>query len=101
MAFCAAIATAVTVSACGSGMPGNAVVQIGSATISMAALDHWTVVANDGSQLQSGTKASPAPIPPDYTACIAGQEKTAGDTAASKTPVVVASDKATCESDFE
>jgi foldase protein PrsA len=101
MAFCAAIATAVTVSACGSGMPGNAVVQIGSATISMAALDHWTVVANDGSQLQSGTKASPAPIPPDYTACIAGQEKTAGNTAASKTPVAVASDKATCESDFE
>ena len=101
MAFCAAIATAVTVSACGGGMPGNAVVQIGSATISMAALDHWVTVANDGTQLQDGTKAAPAPIPPDYTACIAGQEKSAGDTAASKTSEAVAADKTTCESDFQ
>ena len=33
MAFCAAIATAVVLGACGSGMPGNAVVQIGKASI--------------------------------------------------------------------
>src|ERR1700691_6037090 len=101
MAFCAAIATAVTGRACGSCIPGHAVVQIGSATISMAALDHWIVVANDGSQLQAGTKASPAPIPPDYTACIAGQEKADGGGATSKTPTAVAADKWTCESDFE
>jgi foldase protein PrsA len=100
MAFCAAIATAVTVSACGSGMPGNAVVQIGSATISKATLDHWVTVANDGVQLQSGTKATAAPIPPDFTACIAAQEKSAGNTAASKTPASVASFKATCQSTF-
>jgi len=101
MAFCAAIATAVTLGACGSGLPGNAVVQIGSATISMAAFDHWLTVANDGSQVTSGAKASPAPIPPDYTACIAAAEKAAGDTAASKAPAAVAADKSTCESDFQ
>ena len=75
MAFCAAIATAVILGACGSGMPGNAVVQIGQATISSAALDHWLAVANDSSQTQTGTKAPALPLPPDYTACIRPQRE--------------------------
>ena len=82
MAFCAAIATAVTLGACGSGIPGNAVVQIGQATISTAALDHWLAVANDSSQTQTGAKAPPLPLPPDFAACVKDQQKTAGNTAA-------------------
>ena len=84
MAFCAAIATAVSLGACGSGMPGNAVVQIGQATISTAALDHWLAVANDSTQTQTGAKAPPLPLPPDYTACVKAAEKAAGNTAASR-----------------
>jgi foldase protein PrsA len=72
MAFCAAIATAVVVGACGSGIPGNAVAVVGSAPITKAAFDHWLVVANDSPQAQGGTPAPPLPDPPDYTTCIAG-----------------------------
>jgi len=100
MAFCAAIATAVCVGACGSGIPGNAVVQIGKASISTAALDHWLAVANDSSQVQTGTKASALPLPPDYTACIKAAEKAAGNTKASRTKAEVAIDRTTCQSTY-
>ena len=60
MAFCAAIATAVILGACGSGIPGNAVVQIGDATITKAALDHWLAVANDSNQVSTGDEGAAA-----------------------------------------
>ena len=75
MAFSAAIATAVIVGACGSGIPGNAVAVVGSAPITKAAFDHWQVVANDASQASTGTVAPPLPVPPDFTACIATNKK--------------------------
>jgi foldase protein PrsA len=100
MAFCAAIATAVILGACGSGIPGNAVVQIGQATISTAALNHWLDVANDSSQTQTGTKAPPLPLPPDFAACVKDQQKTAGNTAASKSKSQVAIYKQTCQSNY-
>jgi foldase protein PrsA len=85
MAFCAAIATAVIVGACGSGIPGNAVAVVGSAPITKAAFAHWEVVANNATQPTTGAAALPIPVPPDYTACIAGYQKepsSASDTAA-------------------
>jgi hypothetical protein len=100
MAFCAAIATAVSLGACGSGLPGNAVVQIGQATINTTALDHWLAVANDSGQTQTGAKAPPLPLPPNFTACIAAQEKSAGNTATSKTPAEIATFKSTCQSNY-
>jgi foldase protein PrsA len=75
MAFCAAIATAVVLGACGGGVPGDAVATIGSATITKTAFDHWLVVANDATQGSSGTAAPPLPDPPAYTNCIAGERK--------------------------
>ncbi len=97
MAFCAAIATAVTVGACGSGMPGNAVVQIGNATITKAALIHWLGVANDASQVQSNTKSAPLPLPPDYTQCIAAQQAATSVHSAGQT----ATFKASCASNYQ
>jgi hypothetical protein len=79
MAFCAAIATAVVLGACGSGVPGNAVATVGSAPITKAALDHWMVVANDATQGSTG--APPLPTPPNYTACIAAEKKVAANVA--------------------
>jgi hypothetical protein len=40
MAFCAAIATAVVLGACGGGVPGDAVAVVGSAPITKAAFNH-------------------------------------------------------------
>ena len=78
MAFCAAIATAVVVGACGGGLPGNDVAQVGSAPVTMAAFNHWLVVANDSNQASAGTPAPPLPVPPDYTACIKASKATPG-----------------------
>ena len=100
MAFCAAIATAVTVGACGSGMPGNAVVQVGAATITQPELDHWLAVANDSQQLTTGTKPPPLPLPPNYTACVAGQLKTL-PASARNTPGETASLKAVCAQQYQ
>jgi foldase protein PrsA len=100
MAFCAAIATAVSLGACGSGLPGNAVVQIGQATISTAALTHWLTVANDSSQTSGDTKAPPLPVAPDFAACIKGAEKAAGNTAASRSPGQVSIDRSTCQTNY-
>jgi foldase protein PrsA len=75
MAFSAAIATAVIVGACGSGVPGNAVAVVGSAPVTKAAFAHWEVVANDANQASTGVAAPPVPVPPDFTACIAAAKK--------------------------
>ena len=101
MAFCAAIATAVTLGACGSGLPGNAVVQVGHATITTAALKHWLNVANDSPQTQSGATAPPLPVPPDFTACIKDQQNSAGNTAASQSAAQVAQFKSTCQQNYQ
>jgi foldase protein PrsA len=77
MAFCAAIATAVVLGACGSDIPGNAVAQVGNASITKAALDHWLTVANNSPQVSTGVAAPPLPVPPDFTACVAAQRKQA------------------------
>jgi parvulin-like peptidyl-prolyl isomerase len=100
MAFCAAIATAVCLGACGSGLPGNAVVQIGQASISTAALDHWLTVANDTSQVSNGTKAPALPLPPNFTACVRAQQQSAGNTAQSHTAGEIATYKATCQQNY-
>jgi len=97
MAFCAAIATAVTVGACGSGMPGTAVVQIGNATITKAALIHWLGVANDASQVQSNTKSAPLPLPPNFTLCVAAQQAATSVQSAGQT----ATFKASCASNYQ
>jgi foldase protein PrsA len=85
LAFCAAIATAVVVGACGSGVPGGAIAVIGSAPITKAALDHWMVVANDSTQASTGAAAPPLPVPPDYTACVAKGQTTGSSASAAKT----------------
>jgi foldase protein PrsA len=96
MAFCAAIATAVVLGACGSDIPGNAVVQIGDASITTASLDHWLAVANDTNQASTGVAAPALPLPPDYTKCVAEQRKTAGS-AASTTSAL----KASCAQSYQ
>jgi foldase protein PrsA len=70
----------LALSACGGdgGVPGNAVVKIGSDTIKTTAFDHWLKVAATAQQQQTGaTGAVTLPDPPNYTKCIAQKKKTA------------------------
>jgi len=56
-------------SACGGGLPGDAVVQVSGTSITNAAFNHWMEVA--ATSTTTGTGGKPVlPVPPDYTACI-------------------------------
>jgi len=92
----AALFVAVGVSACGGGIPGNAVVNVGGTPITKAQFDHWMEVAAHGS---SGTPA-PIPVPPDYTACIEHLEKTAAAASKGKTTPNKALYKSQCEQQY-
>jgi foldase protein PrsA len=57
-------------SACGGGLPSDAVVQVSGTSITNAAFNHWMEVA--ATSTTTGTGGKPVlPVPPDYTACIA------------------------------
>ena len=59
-------------SACGGGLPGDAVVKVGSMPITTSTFDHWlTVAADSGAQSTPGAPKPAVPLPPDYTACVA------------------------------
>lgn len=79
MAFCAAIATAAVLGACGSGVPGDAVASVSGVAITKTALQHWLVVANNTTQASTGAAAPPLPVPPNYTACVASERKQPSD----------------------
>ena len=98
-AFCATAASVVLLAACGSSIPGNAIVRVGDATVSKAAFDHWLIVANNSNYVGSSTAAPPTPIPPDYTACVnnARAQAIAGG---STTVPSAATERATCASDY-
>ena len=56
-------------SACGGGIPGNAIVAVDGNAITKDTFNHWMSVAAASS---ATTGAKPAiPVPPNYTACIA------------------------------
>ena len=56
-------------SACGGGLPSDAVVQVSGTSITKAAFSHWVGVA--ATSTTSGVGGKPVlPEPPDYTACI-------------------------------
>jgi foldase protein PrsA len=63
----------VGLAACGGGIPGNAVVNVGGTPITKVTFAHWMSVASASSATASGAAApKPAvPEPPSYTACIA------------------------------
>ncbi len=58
-------------SACGSGVPGNAVVSMAGNTISTQAFNHWMYVAAKGNSSQSpGSPVIVPSDPPDFKNCI-------------------------------
>jgi foldase protein PrsA len=75
VACCAAIATAVGVGACGSGVPANSIAVVGNAKVTGAEFAHWTTVLNNAPYVGSGDTPPAVPVPPDYSACIASERK--------------------------
>jgi foldase protein PrsA len=66
----------VGLSACGGGIPGNAVVKVGGTSITKTTFDHWMDVASASTSTTSASKPI-VPEPPNYSACIAHLAATA------------------------
>jgi foldase protein PrsA len=90
----------VALSACG-GVPGNAVVQVDSSSISKDAFKHWMGVAATASSPAAGQSKAAIPEPPDYKACIAHlQATTPPPTKGQKAPTT-AQLKTQCEQQYK
>jgi parvulin-like peptidyl-prolyl isomerase len=98
----AALSIAVGVSACGGGIPGDAVVSVGGTPISRSTFNHWMAVAAAGSATgQTSGKEKPAvPEPPNFTACIAQLERAAKASSKGKTKPNTALYKSQCEQQY-
>ena len=83
LALCAFfVLSALVISACGGGVPGNSVARIGDQTIKKSTFDHWMRIAAVSQQSQANPSQTGAPkvvIPdaPDFTKCIANKKATA------------------------
>jgi foldase protein PrsA len=92
----------VGLSACGSsGLPSNAVVQVGSSPITKTTFDHWMEVAAI-STATTATGGKPVlPEPPTYTACIAHLAATAPKPAKGQSKPTTAQLKSQCETQYK
>jgi foldase protein PrsA len=91
--------------ACGSsGIPGNAVVQVGGNPITKATYEHWLSVAAASSSTAAPGQTAPKPVvpdPPNYTACIAHLEATAPKPAKGQSKPTPAALKSQCEQQYK
>jgi foldase protein PrsA len=89
-------------SACGGGIPGNAVVQVGGTPITKTTFEHWLSVAASSTAATGTTGAKPVvPDPPTYTACIAHLEATAPKPAKGASKPTSAQLKSECEQQYK
>ncbi|HWF53424.1 MAG TPA: peptidylprolyl isomerase [Solirubrobacteraceae bacterium] len=76
LALGAFFVVAAGVSACGSGVPGNAVVDMAGNPVTLTAYKHWMFVAAKGNAAQSpGSPVIVPTDPPGFSACIAQARK--------------------------
>jgi foldase protein PrsA len=90
----AAIATAVGVGACGgTSVPSGDIAVVGNAKVTNAQFVHWLTVANNSAYVNTGDTPPAAPLPPNFTACIASERlRNATGTATSALKKICASD---------
>ncbi|MGC2375536.1 MAG: peptidyl-prolyl cis-trans isomerase [Solirubrobacteraceae bacterium] len=97
--------TAVTLTACGGGIPGDAVVSVNGNAISNATFNHWMGVAANSSSASAAAAGKTAPKavvpdPPTYKACIAHLEATAPKPAKGQAKPTAATLKTQCEQQY-
>ena len=92
----------LALTACGGGVPSDAVVQVGSNPITKTTFEHWLSVASASSATTATAKtAKPVvPDPPDYTECIAHLEATAAKPAKGAAKPTTAELKSECEQQY-
>jgi len=96
-AVCIAV---VALSACGSGLSSDAVVQVNGTPITKTEFSHWLAIAAASSTVGTGTKPV-LPDPPNYTACIAHLAATAPKPAKGQSAPTTAQLKSECEQQYK
>src|SRR3954462_13282013 len=96
LALCAFAVPAVAVAGCG-GVPGDAVATVDGTSIDKTQFSHWMNVA----ARTSGQPNAKAPDPPDYTACVAQERKTAPKPAKGQPKATDAQLKSQCKQEYE
>lgn len=100
----AILVTGVTLTACGGGIPGNAVVSVNGTPVSTATFNHWMAVAANASSASSSTGTTTpkavVPDPPTYKNCIAHLEATASKPAKGQAKPTTAALKSQCEQQY-
>lgn len=100
----AILLTGVTLTACGGGIPSDAVVNVNGTPVSTATFNHWMMVAANASSASSTTGATTAktvvPDPPTYKNCIAHLEATAPKPAKGQSKPTAAALKGQCEQQY-
>jgi foldase protein PrsA len=93
----------LALTACGGGIPSNAVVQVGSNPITKTTFEHWlSVAAASSATTATGKTAKPVvPDPPNYTECIAHLEATAPKPAKGQSKPTSAQLKSECEQQYK
>jgi foldase protein PrsA len=92
----------LALTACGGGVPSDAVVQVGSNPITKTTFEHWlSVAAASSATTTAKTAAKPVvPDPPNYTNCIAHLEATAAKPAKGQAKPTTAQLKSECEQQY-
>jgi foldase protein PrsA len=101
------VAAALVVSACGGGVPGNAVVTVDGQTIKRSTFDHWMNIAAVSAAGQQNPNASTPPkasVPDaadDFKQCIANKRKTAPKPAKGQPEPTDAQFKQQCQQQYD
>jgi len=99
-ALSAVLFVPIYLSACGGGIPGNAVVKVGDNSITKDAFNHWMEVAAVSNQGAAGGK-SVVPDPPTYSACIAHLKATTAKPAKGQQPPTEATLRSQCQTQYK
>jgi foldase protein PrsA len=99
----AVFVTGLTLTACGGGIPGDAVVSVNGTPITTSTFNHWMMVAAGSSSAAAPGQTAPkavVPDPPTYKACIAHLEATAPKPAKGQSKPTPATLKTQCEQQY-
>jgi foldase protein PrsA len=101
----ATLSVAVGLSACGGGIPGDAVVQVDGKAVTKTTFNHWMGVAAGSSAAAATAPGQTAPkpvipVPPAYTACIAHLEATSAKPVKGQPKPTAAQLKSQCEMQY-
>ncbi len=93
----------IALSACGGGIPSDAVVKVGDNAITKATYTHWLTVAAASSAQTAPGQAAPKPVvpdPPSFTACIAHLQAIAPKPAKGQSKPTAAALKTQCQQQY-